>query len=79
MGWTSLVSSRIILLQVDLFQVKLKKYQFEVQVNVFKISSSENNEKVFLIKEFLQNYYPFTNQQKIKVKEHFIQSIKLFQ
>ena len=61
MGWTSLVSSRIILLQVvlftDLFQVKLKKYQFEVQVNVFKISSSENIEKVFLIKEFLENYH----------------------
>jgi hypothetical protein len=61
-------------------QTKLKKYQFEVQVHIFKTFSSENIEKVFLIKEFLQNYTSrLSNQQKTKIKEHFIQSIKLFQ
>jgi len=64
----------------DLFQQKLKKDQFEVQVQVFKTFSSENIEKVFLIKEFFQNYTArLSNQQKTKMKEHFIQSIKLFQ
>ena len=63
-----------------LFQTKLKKYQFEVQVHVFKTFSSKNIEKVFLIKEFLQNYTSrLSNQQKTKVKEYFIQSIQLFQ
>ena len=42
--------------------------------------SSEAIEKVFLIKEFLQNYTScLSNQQKTKIKEYFIQSIKLFQ
>jgi len=64
----------------DLFQQKLKKDEFEVQVQVFKIFSSEKIEKVFLIKEFFQNYTSrLSNQQKTKMKEHFIQSIKLFQ
>ena len=64
----------------DFFQKKLKKDQFEVQVHVFKTFSSENIEKVFLIKDFLQNYTSrFSNQQKTKVKEYFIQSIKLLQ
>ena len=64
----------------DLFQTKLKKYQFEVQVHVFKTFSSENIEKVFLIKDFLKNYTSrFSNQQKTKIKEYFIQSIKLLQ
>ena len=54
--------------------------QFEVQVHVFKTFSSENIEKVFLIKDFLQNYTSrFSNQQKTKIKEYFIQSIKLLQ
>jgi len=64
----------------DLFKQKLKKDEFEVQVQVFKIFSSENIEKVFLIQEFFQNYTSrLSNQQKTKMKEHFIQSIKLFQ
>ena len=64
----------------DLFQQKLKKDQFEVQVQVFKTFSSENIEKVFLIKEFFQNYPArLSNQQITKMKEYFIQSIKLFQ
>ena len=64
----------------NLFQPKLKKYQSEVQVHVFKTFSSEDIEKVFLIKEFLQNYTScLSNQQKTKIKEYFIQSIKLFQ
>ena len=51
----------------NLFQTKLKKYQTEVQVHVFKTFSSEGIEKVFLIKEFLQNYTScFSNQQKSK-------------
>lgn len=64
----------------DLFQQKLKKDQFEVQVQVFKTFSSENIDKVFLIKEFFQNYTSrLSNQQITKMKEYFIQSIKLFQ
>lgn len=64
----------------DVFKQKLKKDEFEVQVQVFKIFSSENIEKVFLIQEFFQNYTSrLSNQQKTKMKEHFIQSIKLFQ
>ena len=64
----------------DFFQQKLKKDQFEVQVQVFKTFSSESIDKVFLIKEFFQNYKSrLSNQQKTKMKEHFIQSIKLFQ
>ena len=64
----------------DFFQQKLKKDQFEVQVQVFKTFSSESIDKVFLIKEFFQNYTSrLSNQQKNKMKEHFIQSIKLFQ
>ena len=64
----------------NLFQPKLQKYQSEVQVHVFKTFSSESTEKVFLIKEFLQNYTScLSNQQKTKIKEYFIQSIKLFQ
>lgn len=64
----------------DFFQQKLKKDQFEVQVQVFKTFSSESIDKVFLIKEFFQNYTSrLSNQQKTKMKEHFIQSIKLFQ
>lgn len=64
----------------DLFQQKLKKDQFEVQFQVFKTFSSENIDKVFLIKEFFQNYTSrLSNQQKTKMKEYFIQSIKLFQ
>ena len=58
------------------FHQKLKKHQFEVQVQVFKTFSSEGIEKVFLIKEFLQNYKSsLSNQQKTKIKEYFIQSI----
>lgn len=64
----------------DLFQQKLKKDQFEVQVQVFKTFSSANIEKVFLVKEFFQNYTSrLSNQQKTKMKEYFIQSVKLFQ
>lgn len=64
----------------DLFQQKLKKDQFEVQVQVFKTFSSENIERVFLIKEFFQNYTSrLSNQQITQMKQYFIQSIKLFQ
>ena len=64
----------------DLFQQKLKKDQFEVQVQVFKTFSSESIDKVFLIKEFFQNYTSrLSNQHKTKMKEYFIQSVKLFQ
>ena len=46
---------------------------------VFIIISSENIEKVFRIKGFLQNYKSrFSNQQNPEVKEYFIQFIKLF-
>ena len=62
----------------DFFHQKLKKDQFEVQVQVLKTFSSENIDKVFYIKEFLQNY-KLSNQQKTKIKEYFIQSINLFQ
>ena len=64
----------------DLFQRKLTKDEFEVQVQVFKIFSSENIEKIFLIKEFFQNYTSrLSNQQKTKMKGYFIQSVKVFQ
>ena len=63
-----------------LFHQKLKKDQFEVQVQVFKTFNSERTDKVFLIKEFLQNYKSsLSNQQKTKIKEYFIRSIELFQ
>lgn len=62
----------------DLFHQKLKKDQFGVQV--FKTFSSENIERGFPIKEFFQNYTSrLSNQQITKIKEYFIQSIKLFQ
>jgi len=64
----------------DLFQHKLAKDKFEVQVQVFKTFSSENIEKIFLIKEFFQNYTSrLSNQQKTKMKGYFIQSVKVFQ
>jgi hypothetical protein len=64
----------------DLFQRKLTKDEFEVQVQVFKIFSSENIQKIFLIKEFFQNYKSrLSNQQKTKIKGYFIQSVKVFQ
>jgi len=64
----------------DLFQQRLKKDQLELQVQVFKTFSSENIQKVFLIKDFFQNYTSrLSNQQKTKMKEYFIQSVKLFQ
>ena len=57
----------------DLFQRKLTKDEFEVQVQVFKIFSSENIQKIFLIKEFFQNYKSrLSNQQKTKMKGYFI-------
>ena len=63
----------------DFIRQKVTKHQFEVQVQVFKTFSSESIDKVFLIKEFFQNYTSrLSNQQKTKMKEHFIQSIKLF-
>ena len=53
---------------------------FIIYIVVFKTFSSEGIEKVFLIKEFLQNYKSsLSNQQKTKIKEYFIQSINLFQ
>nr|QYB19241.1 hypothetical protein [Climaconeis cf. scalaris]QYB19336.1 hypothetical protein [Climaconeis cf. scalaris] len=64
----------------DLFQRKLTKDEFEVQVQVFKIFSSENIQKIFLIKEVFQNYKScLSNQQKTKMKGYFIQSVKVFQ
>nr|WPV76514.1 hypothetical protein [Naviculales sp.] len=64
----------------DFFQHKLTKDEFEVHVQVFKTFSSGNIEKVFLIKEFFQNYTSrLSNQQKTKMKGYFIQSVKVFQ
>ena len=40
----------------DFFQQKLKKDPFEVQVQVFKTFSSENIEKVFLIKDIMEDF-----------------------
>ena len=64
----------------DFFQQKLTKHQFEVRVKVFKTFSSINIEKVFLIKEFFQNYRSIlSNQQKTKMKNDFIQLVKVLQ
>ena len=64
----------------DLFKHKLNKYQLEVRAHVFKVFSSENIQKIFLVEEFIQNYSSqLSNQQKTKIKEYFIQSIQLFQ
>ena len=59
---------------------KLTKDQLEVRAQVFKVFSSENIQKIFLIEEFFQNYSSqLSNQQKTKMKTYFIQSIQLFQ
>lgn len=60
----------------DLLKPKLKKYEFEVQFKVIQVFSSVNIEKIFSIKDFLQNY-PSTlnNQQKTKIKKYFIQLV----
>ena len=66
--------------EIDLNNRKLSKYENLVRVEFIKTFSSENIDKVFFIKEFFQNYTScLSNQQKTKMKEHFIQSIKLFQ
>lgn len=60
----------------DLLKPKLTKYEFEVQFKVIQVFSSVDIEKVFSIKDFLQNY-PSTlnNQQKTKIKKYFIQLV----
>jgi hypothetical protein len=60
----------------DLLKPKLKKYEFEVQFKVIQVFSSVDIEKIFSIKDFLQNY-PSTlnNQQKTKIKKYFIQLV----
>jgi hypothetical protein len=64
----------------DFFKQKFTKHEFEVRVKVFKTFSSINTEKVFLIKDFFQNYKSIlSNQQKTKMKIYFIELVKVLQ
>ena len=64
----------------DFFKQKYTKHEFEVRVKVFKTFSSINTEKLFLIKDFFQNYKSIlSNQQKTKMKTYFIELVKVLQ
>ena len=64
----------------DFFKQKYTKHEFEVRVKVFKTFSSINPEKLFLIKDFFQNYKSIlSNQQKTKMKTYFIELVKVLQ
>jgi len=64
----------------DLLKRKLTKHQFEVQFKVIQVFSSVDIEKHFYIDEFFHHYTSvFSNQEKTKIKEYFIQLIQLFE
>lgn len=63
-----------------LLNLKLPKHQLEVQFKVIQVFSSFEIEKIFLIKEFLENYSAtLTNQKKTLIKNYFIELIQLLQ
>lgn len=64
----------------DFFKQKYTKHEFEVRVKLFKTFSSINTEKLFLIKDFFQNYKSIlSNQQKTKMKTYFIELVNVLQ
>jgi len=64
----------------NFFQQKLTKDELEVRIKFIEVFSSVNVEKIFIIKDFFQNYpSALSNQQKAKMKRYFIQLVKVFE
>jgi hypothetical protein len=62
------------------FQQKASKHEFEVQFKVIEVFSTVDIEKTFYIKDFFENYQSkLTNQNKTKIKNYFIQFIKMLE
>ena len=63
----------------NLFNSKLKNYQFSVRLWFVQIFSSVNVEKVFLIENFFNSHRSvLSNGQKMLVKQEFVELVKLF-
>jgi hypothetical protein len=62
----------------NFFQQKLTKYELEVQFKLFQVFSSVNIEKEIFVQEFFKSYPSvLDNQQKTKIKECFIELVKV--
>ena len=64
----------------NLITKKLTKHEVEVQFKVIQVFSSVNIAKTFWIKDFFEDYsVKLTNQQKTKIKKHFIELVKVLE
>ena len=64
----------------NFFQQKLTKHELEVRFKLFQVFTSGSIEKEIFIQEFFKSYPSFlNNQQKTKIKKHFIELVKLLE
>jgi len=64
----------------NFFQQKLTKYELEVRFKLFQVFTSVNIEKTIDIQEFFKSYPSvLNNQQKTKIKKHFIELVKFLE
>jgi len=61
------------------FNRKLTKYEFEVQFHVIQTFNAQAICKKFFVKEFIEFQFQLSNQDKTKVKEHFLKSIEVLE
>jgi hypothetical protein len=57
----------------NFFQQKLTKHELEVRFKLFQVFTSGSIEKEIFVQEFFKSYPSvLNNQQKTKIKKHFI-------
>jgi len=58
----------------------MTKDKLAVRVKFIQVFNSVNVEKIFIIKDFFQNYpFVLSNQKKTKMKSYFIELVKVFE
>lgn len=64
----------------NFFQQKLTKYELEVRFKLFQVFTSGSIEKEIGVQEFFKSYPSvLNNQQKTKIKKHFIELVKVLE
>jgi hypothetical protein len=64
----------------NFFQQKLTKHELEVRFKLFQVFTSGSIEKEIFVQEFFKSYPSvLNNQQKTKIKNHFIELVKVLE
>jgi hypothetical protein len=64
----------------NFFEKNLTKHEFDVRFALFQTFCSIHIEKVVLVKQFIDSYpSALNNSQKTKIKEYFIEGVKILQ